>query len=92
MNKCVLITALGDLTNEALQNFLNKEAHKGSLQGTAHSEGNDHIKIALFGAKDKVDQFVDNLYDHSAKLNLSDIEVEPFFKNKDFRGVFRILK
>ena len=92
MNKCVLITALGDLTNEALQNFLNKEAHNGSLEGTAYAEGNERIKIVLFGSKDNLDQFVDNLYDNSAQLNLSDIEVEPFFKNKDFRGVFRILK
>jgi len=92
MNKCVLITALGDLNNEALQHFLNKEAHTGSLQGTAHAEGNDRIKIALFGAKDNIDHFVDNFYDHSAAFELYDIEVEPFFKNKDFRGVFRILK
>jgi len=92
MNKCVLITVLGDLSSEALQSFLLKEAQKRKLEGTVHLEDSDRIKIALFGAKDNVDQFVDNLYDHCTKLKLSEIEVEPFFKNKDFRGVFRILK
>jgi acylphosphatase len=91
MNKCVLIICMGNLSNENLQEFLKKEARKNHIEGTVHSE-DGKIRIIINGTKESIDQFIDALYNNSAKYDLADIEVEPFYKHKDFRGAFRIIQ
>lgn len=92
MNKCVLIIFMGDLANQQLQDFLKKEAKKDSVEGTVQLDELGKIRVIICGSKDNIDQFIDALYNSSAVYSLTDIEVEPFYKHKDFRGVFRIIK
>ena len=47
--------------------------------------------IIICGKNDHVDEFIDLLYEKSSKFNLDDIQIESYFKEKDYRGVFRVI-
>jgi acylphosphatase len=93
MNKCLKITFGADVPEGFLQNFIQKTAKKFNLEGTVQMiPAEDRIKIVICGPKDKVDQFVDVLHKGSGKAVVDDIEIEPFLKDKDYRGVFRVIE
>ncbi len=88
MYKCLKIT----LTVESLNGFLNEvikpHARSMDLEGVARSEGPMKVSIIVCGKKEKVDAFVELLQKEAVR----DIEIEPFRKDKDYRGVFRVIE
>ncbi|HEV2601097.1 MAG TPA: acylphosphatase [Candidatus Babeliales bacterium] len=92
MNKCLKITFSGDIAPEDLRTFIQKHAHDLSLEGTVQLAQENQYRIFVCGAKDAVDTFVDILHKGSAKIMLEDIEIEPFVRTKDYRGVFRVIE
>jgi acylphosphatase len=72
---------------EAIQKF----AKKLELEGALHTIAEDQIKIIVCGSKDNIDAFVDALYKEGATRKQFSLSVEPFLKDKDYRGVFRII-
>ena len=50
------------------------------------------VKIVACGIKDKMDTFIDILHQGSTASRPEDIEVEPFLKEKEYRGVFRVIE
>lgn len=66
------------------------------LEGTAESK-RKNIIMKVHGPKNVVDEFVNMVDDLVAELIVRydeevDMFVEPFFKDEEFRGVFRFLK
>ncbi len=92
MNKCLKIMLTLEPREDFLHNIVQKYARKYNLEGLAQSLGQNKIKIIVCGKKDQVDFFVDMMHKESPKENIEDIEVEPFLKDKDYRGVFRIIE
>jgi acylphosphatase len=92
MNKCLRITAFGDCTVEILDSFVHKLAQKYELEGTASIVDNTHTVITVCGEKAMVDSFIDALHKGTGQWAPDDIEIEPFLKDKDYRGVFRVIK
>ena len=92
MNKCVKMTFVVALKEGFLQNVVQKQARSLGIEGSAQVISPNHIKVIACGAKDQVDAFVDALHKDGAKYSMQDIEVEPFLKDKDYRGVFRIIE
>ena len=90
MNKCLKMLITIDATDSILKN-IQKVAQKYELEGIAQSVDQDTLKIIICGHKDKVDEFVDNLHKNINKLSKANIELEPFIKDKDYRGVFRVI-
>lgn len=93
MNKCLKIIIFIKQVNNNLSNMIQKIAKKNDLEGFAQLDEND-IKITICGQKENVDDFTDKLYKELEALNINkeDIEIEPFIKDKDYRGVFRIIE
>ena len=93
MNKCLKITfSAVNLPENFLRAFVQKKAQKLNIEGIAQlilSDG--QVKIVACGPKEDVDAFVDDLHQGSAKTYLEDIEIEPFLKDKDYRGIFRVI-
>lgn len=92
MKKCLRIAIrmphLAELVAE-----LQKKGAKLGVEGTVQfvtAEG--ELKVIVCGNKDHVDQFVDLLHKEVALEGISDINIEPFIKIKDYRGVFRIIE
>lgn len=100
MHKCLKITLtleseareLQSNGNEFLQNVVQKYARKYGLEGMAQPTSLGKIKIIVCGHKDKVDGFVDVIHKESTGQQIEDIEIEPYLKDKDYRGVFRVLE
>lgn len=90
MTKCVKITCTIKMNKGFAENLL-KQARKLSLEGTIHVVSDNIIKIIACGPKEHIDSFVDALYKEGASKKQFSIEVEPFLKDKDYRGVFRII-
>ncbi len=94
MNKCLKITFRGDLPKDFLKSVVQKYAQKLSLEGTVqrvHADG-AITRIIACGTKDAIDDFLDVLYEGATTTDLNEIEVEPFLKDRDYRGVFRVIE
>lgn len=74
-----------------LESFVQKNAKKYKIEGTAVLS-EDMIKIIACGNSDQLDEFVDSLYKGHGDIQPSLVEVEPFLKDKDYRGIFRIIE
>lgn len=92
MNKSVCITVSIPVTQDLLKNLIYKSAVNLKLEGTAHAVGNDTIRIITHGSIDNIDEFIDALY-AGYKSNIPEVvEVEPYTKEHNFRGVFRLIE
>lgn len=93
MNKCLKITLLiQKIPKDFLKNVIQKHAEILKIEGTAQLADSVAIKIIACGKKNTIDAFLDVLHKETTKLLLEDVQVEPFLKEKDYRGVFRIIE
>ncbi len=92
MNQCLLITFISKNKTEVLSEFVQKHAQKYSLEGMIQPLESIHVKIIACGKRDDVEKFLDALHKSAAEKELEDIEVEPFLKDRDYRGVFRCIE
>jgi acylphosphatase len=93
MNKCIKISFSLDYPEGFLHTFVQKHARDLDLEGLAqiaHSE--QRAVVMVCGPKDNIDAFVDYLYKGNKNTQLKELEVEPFLKVKDYRGVFRVIE
>jgi acylphosphatase len=93
MNKCIklIFNLIGSA--QLAYTFIQKEARKIGLEGMVTIESDDgRGTIIACGNKDMVDDFIDALHKGAKGCQLEDIEIEPFLKDKDYRGVFRIIE
>ncbi len=91
MAQCLRISFTGDVPTAFLQNIIQKNAKKLHLEGTAEMNNNT-ILIVVCGLKESIDEFVDILHKEIMKKSAENLEIEPFIKEKDYRGVFRIIE
>ena len=93
MNKCLKISFGADIPDGFLRDFVQKHARTFDLEGTARVFSTQEIIIIVVcGHKDAVDDFLDILHKGSKEVFLEDIEIEPFLKDRDYRGVFRVIE
>jgi acylphosphatase len=92
MNKCLKITFTLLLKKDFLQEVIQKLAQQHSIEGLAQVIDQKKIKILACGAKDNIEAFLDAIHKEAVRYSMSDIEVEPFLKEKNYRGVFRIIE
>jgi acylphosphatase len=93
MHKCLKITFSGSIPEGFLYDFVQKEAKKFKLEGMVQVLASENrIKIIVCGDKDSVDDFVDLLHHGTGKIVPEDIQIEPFLKDRDYRGVFRVIE
>lgn len=92
MYKCLKITFTGDLPKGFLQKTVLKCARDYPIEGLAQLMMDNLVKIIVCGPLHEVDSFLDELYDEINDIDLQELQVEPFVKDRDFRGVFRVLE
>lgn len=92
MNKCVKISFVSDYPDNFLRSFVQKHANELGLEGLAQVASVEQRTIIMVcGPKDNVDKFVDLLHKGTKDVQLKGLEIEPFLKVKDYRGVFRVI-
>jgi acylphosphatase len=92
MNKCLKIVFSGTFPEDFFYTFIQKNAKKLNIEGTVQYIEKETVKLMICGAKESIDAFVDLLHKGIAGVNLVDIEIEPQMKDKDYRGVFRVIE
>lgn len=91
MNKCLRITLTLKLTAQAQQTIKNHARLLG-VEGIMQVIDNDKVKVIVCGNIQKVDDFIDTIHRELQKNNAEVLEVEPFIKERDYRGVFRVIE
>lgn len=91
MAQCLRISFICDVPKDFLHSIIQKNAKKLDLEGMVQMD-NNNILIVVCGYKEAIDQFVDVLHKEIMKKAAENIEIEPFIKEKDYRGVFRIIE
>ena len=83
---------MGNFPTGILRSFVQKYAHTLNIEGTAQLVGSQEVLIVACGTKDKVDSFLDALHKGSKQWLPENILIEPFLKERDYRGVFRVIE
>lgn len=92
MKQCLKITISIAVLGDFLHEFVRKHASKLGLEGTAQAMEGNKARIVVCGDSEVIDNFIDLLHKGTAKQKPDEVELEPFFKDKDFRGVFRVIE
>lgn len=92
MHKCVRIIISIPKTKGFLHTVVQQYARQFGIEGVAQVQVPHTIKIVVAGTKEAIDNFIDILHRESLAHDISTIEVEPFVKDRDFRGIFRIIE
>ncbi len=93
MNKCLKITLwIQKIPKGFLRGVVQRHANALKIEGTVQFTEVTIVKIIACGKKDTIDVFLDMLHKEMVKLSVDDMRVEPFLKEKDYRGVFRIIE
>ncbi len=92
MNQCLRIIFTSKNKIDSLYDFVQKHAQKYDLEGIVQMVEASHIRIVVCGDRDNVESFLDTLHKSAAEKKMEKIEVEPFLKDRDYRGVFRVLE
>ncbi len=90
--QCLQISFFVKLTKNFMKDVVQENAVKFDLEGTAQVVSENEVKIVACGKKDLMDKFIDALHTFSKKYDIENIELEPFIKTKDYRGVFRVIE
>jgi len=92
MKKCLKITFTTNNPGAFLHNFIQQNARSLSVEGTAQISGGDSVTIMACGLKNNIDVFLDIIHQGFESYKPENIYVEPFLKEKDYRGIFRIIE
>ncbi len=92
MRLCLRIRFSIDSSDGFLRNFIQKEAKKLDLEGTARFLEDGSVFVIVCGQQDNVDSFVDIIHEKSGKYGIDNIELEPFLKSRDYRRAFRVIE
>ncbi len=91
MRKCLKIKVMGNVQGNSYRSYIQKTAQKHGVEGIVQGAEDSSILIYACGYSDKLDMFIDDLYRGNAEGGIKGLIAEPFVKEKDFRGVFRII-
>lgn len=91
MQQSLLITITIGLAKNFLENFIKKAAIEYKIEGTARLVSSNQIELAVCGDSQRIDDFIDLLYKNFEKYKIEDIVLEPFFRDRDYRGLFRVV-
>lgn len=91
MSQCLRIVLTMNLPEDFLHNVIKKTARALDLEGTVQLESGNTIRIIACGSKEAIESFLDSLHAQAAQF-LDALEIEPFIKDKDYRGVFRVIE
>ena len=92
MKKCLKLSLdfAGDMDFvHSLQKIGAKLSMEGSIKFYASEK---QLRIIACGTKEDVDKFLDILHKEVVKIGAPAINIEPFMRDKDYRGVFRIIE
>lgn len=95
MKKCVKIIctgATGGIKEGFLPEFIQLRARELGLEGVAQLQVDGGASMTVVGMKEQVDDFIDLVHREAQAWKVAAIEVEPMIKDRDYRGIFRVIE
>ena len=89
MSQCLRIEIIAKkpVVNQDLQRM----AKNLLLEGYAQPTDNSKLHVVVCGEKSKIEAFIDALHEGVLEKKIEQFVIEPFLKDRDYRGVFRFL-
>ena len=91
MDRCLKITFSTNKSKDFLDSVIKKSARDLGIEGTVQALSSESVNIVACSSKETLEDFLDVLHKEAANGLMHDIVIQPFLKNKDYRGVFRII-
>lgn len=92
MSQCMRINLIIKGDKSHIQTLVKKYAHEYNLEGLLQSADDQAVKVVACGDGVEIEAFMGALHKEFAKDNLNIAEIEPFLKDRDYRGVFRVIE
>jgi len=92
MNQCLRITCIVGRAREFLYNIVAQQAEKLDLEGVILPYNDTSVRVVACGSKEKIEAFLDALHQTAAEKRVDSFEIEPFLKDRDYRGIFRVVE
>lgn len=91
MKRCSRIIVKGKVQGVLYRDFVRKHAQQLAIEGTVQNSNGGEIVINACGLTEKIEDFIDALYQGSPKSKVEEVIEEPLTFGRNFRGVFRII-
>lgn len=92
MNQCMRITCMTAANRHDLHEFVQKYAGQFGLEGLVQPLTDQAVRVVVCGSHDAIEDFMDILHHGIIEQMLQRFEIEPFLKDRDYRGVFRVIE
>ena len=92
MIQCLKITFTMEPPKKTMYTIIQKKARELQLEGTVQLLEQKSFKIKICGTKEMMEEFIDHVHEALLKSSIDDIEIEPFIKDSDYRGIFRVIE
>ena len=92
MKQCLRITFLLPSNNNFLQKLVQRQARQLELEGVAQMIDEQRVQVVACGSKEAIEKLIDTIYQGDSKAHPENVEVEPFTKEQNFRGIFRVIE
>lgn len=92
MKKCIKVQFYTKNPQEFLKQVIPPGIKNFRVEGVAQAIDLKTVQIFICAEQEELDKFLDLIYENIDRYTLENIEVEPFLKDRDFRGVFRVVE
>ena len=92
MKKCIKVQFYTKNPQEFLKQVMPIGIKNFKIEGFAQALDVQTVQIFMCAEQEELDNFLDLIYENIDRYALENIELEPFLKDRDFRGVFRVVE
>lgn len=92
MRKGIKILISGKIDHDIFDNFILDRATALGISGSLQIFDNNKLIVYAVGDAENVEYLIDDIYGDSCGISLDEIDVKPIDEEKNFRGIFRIIK
>ncbi len=92
MNQCLRITCMVGHARELLYDIVQKQAETLDIEGMIVPFDNTKVRVVACGSKEKIESFLEAIYKVVIDNKPNFFEIEPFLKDRDYKGIFRVVE
>lgn len=92
MKQCMRITCMTGTAQDEVRGFIQKYAAQFDLEGLIQPLSGESVRVVVCGSHNAIENFMDILHHGIVEHMLQHFEIEPFLKDRDYRGVFRVIE
>lgn len=92
--KCIRMNleAGGNAKKKLQPLVVQQHARAAGVEGLVQKTNEEELKIIACGSAEKIDSFIDAIHKEAAVHGIDDVAFESFLKDRDYRGVFRVIE